>query len=76
MLSNCKLLVKLYKISCLSLGNLAKMLFWSQLLSLVIFELVSLMRENLRGLRENLYHKIRSQDIEEEQHRLLDNAEF
>ena len=32
----------------------------AQLLALVIFGLVSLMGENLRGLRENLKHKIRS----------------
>ena len=33
----------------------------AQLLALVIFELVSLMRENLRELRENFKHKIRSE---------------
>ena len=50
------------------------MVFWSILsfkyrsfancsvLALVIFELVSLMGENLRGLRENLKHKIRSSE--------------
>ena len=32
----------------------------AQLLALVIFVSVSLMRENLRGLRENLKHKIRT----------------
>ena len=72
MLSNCKLPVKLYKISCLSLGNLAKMLFCSILsfknwsfanysaFGASHFRVSSLMTENLRGLRENLCHKIRS----------------
>ena len=31
-----------------------------QLIALVIFMLISLMRENLRGFRENLRHKIRT----------------
>ena len=35
----------------------------AQLLAVVIFVSVSLIRENLRGLRENLKHKIRTQAI-------------
>ena len=60
-------------------NHLAKLVFWSissfkfqfevfqiaQLLALVIFVLVSLMGENLRGLRENLKHKIWSIDEDE-----------
>ena len=34
--------------------------YFAQLLAVVIFVSVSLMRENLRGLRENLRHKIQT----------------
>ena len=37
-------------------------------MALVIFVSVSLMRENLRGLRENLKHKIRSIDSKHPEH--------
>ena len=36
--------------------------YFGQLLAVVIFVSVSLMRENLRWLRENLRHKIRTND--------------
>ena len=36
--------------------------YFAQLLAVVIFVSVSLMRENLRGLRENLRHKIQTYD--------------
>ena len=36
--------------------------YFGQLLAVVIFVSVSLMRENLRGLRANLRHKIRTYD--------------
>jgi hypothetical protein len=56
----------------LALGNLAKLVFWSilsfkfevlqiaQLLATFILVSVSLVRENLRELRENLKHKIQT----------------
>ena len=40
--------------------NVAKCQMVAQLLALVIFESVSLVRENMRELRENLGHKIRT----------------
>ena len=39
-------------------GNLVKFIFWVNFV--INFESVSLMRENMRGLRENLKHKIRT----------------
>ena len=36
--------------------------YFAQLLAVVIFVSISLKRENLRGLRENLKHKIRTKE--------------
>jgi hypothetical protein len=40
--------------------SIIEVLQFAQLLALDIFESVSFVRENLRGLRENLKHKIRT----------------
>ena len=52
----CKIIQKTH----LALGNLTKLVFWSILSfkNLSFVNCSSLVRENLRGLRENLKHKI------------------
>ena len=45
-------------------GQVYQVLNTAQILALVIFGSVSLMRENLRELRENLKHKIRPPEKE------------
>ena len=63
MLSNCKLPVKLYKISCLSLGNLAKMLFCS-ILSFKNWSFANYSAFGASHFRVSFSHKRKSERIE------------